>query len=82
MWPGCGSTLQMSEIKYWNLTSAFSVIMLLMSYEAQVFCRIYLGKQFVLELNTFGRSVLLHFFPLCEYLAKFFVQLSPDLNIY
>lgn len=53
-----------------------------MSYEVQVFCRIYLGKQFALELNTFGRSVVLYLFPLCDYLAKFFVQLSPDLNIY
>lgn len=46
------------------------------------FCRIYLGKRFALELNTFGRSVFFHLLPLCEYLAKFFVQLSPDLNIY
>lgn len=46
------------------------------------FRRIYLGKQFALELNSFGWSVYLHLFPLCEYLAKFFVWLSPDLNIY
>lgn len=53
-----------------------------MSCEVQAFFRIYLGKQFALELNTFGRSVFLHLFPLCEYLAKFFVQLLQDLNIY
>lgn len=56
--------------------------LLLMSYEVQAFCRIFLRKHFALELNTFGSSVFFHLFPLCDYLAKFFVKLSPDLNIY
>ena len=41
-----------------------------MSYEAQAFYRIYLGKEFSLELNTFSRIIFLYLFPLCEYLPS------------
>lgn len=41
-----------------------------MSYELKAFYRIYLGKQFTLELNTFGWSVVLDLFFLSKYLAS------------